>query len=591
MLLVLLAACKADPEVSEAVFELHTSMGCELGRPRDTELLALGDFPTRRARFDPASPTSGFDTFPLGTREIAIDGQFANAERAGGRAPLAAAIGGVPNSLVVLPEGRSCPLSDIGFVARDGAAVASLPRGGLLIAGGTDSDGQAASSAAILTAGQLIAEPVPDGMLLRRRYASAVVAGTLVLVTGSDEGGGASETYEVFDSVRGVFARESIRQLTGPRMQHGAALLPDGSILLAGGRAEPDGAPLASAELIRLTPPTPEQPSDLIEARVAPTVLVLDSGAVLVAGGRDADDAVLPRLERFEAAAKRFVRIDLELPVYEFATAVSLPGARIAWIGCDTRTRRCGLTLVLFGDAEPVRIDVPLDWEAFVPLGLSALRAVALDDGRVLVTGREPDANMMRRALVVDIGARALEAYEATRAPTVLTALADGLIAELDAFGTSLRNLGSFSVYDSPKGDLLAQPSRRTVIDAPDRWEQSDEGLRALVSGARLDVPHLQFTNVRLDLRIDGDALIGFTPVDASEFAVGVGSRASAPGCPKFKASGRVIIERRGTAVSVKLAPDGSDVCRTTMPSASPARIAIRAEADAVLKRLELTRL
>jgi hypothetical protein len=595
--LVWLGACEPAAEVSEAAFELQTSAGCELGTPERLELAALGDFPTRRARFDLRDSRESIDTFPIDTRELAIQGRFAAAESAGGRATLVAAGSGTggatPRSIVVLPEGRSCPLSDFGIVAGEGAVVAALPYGGLFIAGGTGTDGSVLSSALTVAPGELIGALVPDGMLLRRRYATATLAGSWIVVAGGaeDARGGAAESYEVFDTVAGRFAGELNRKLARARMEHGAALLPDGSVLLAGGRAEPGGAPLATAELVRLEPPVPEQPGELVEARIAPSVLVLDSGAVIVAAGHAEDGAVVASLERLEAAAKRFVKLVLDLPVYESVVALSLPGARVAWLGCDTGSPECGLTLVLLRGDEPVQVDVPLDWGSVVPLGLSSLRAIALDDGRLLVTGRDPDANMMSRALVIDLDARSIDDYEASRAPSVLVSLADGAIAELDPFGTSLRRLGSFSSYESPEGNLLAADARRIAIDAPVRWKRlEDGGLRALVAGARFDIPHLQFGNFELELRLEGEALVRIATADAPDLSIGVGERVSAPGCPLLRAAGRVVLERRPGVVAVKLAADAKDACTVQLPGSSPVRLAVEAQTDTLLRELIVTR-
>lgn len=586
-----LFACSREDAVREASFELHSSAGCEVGSPRSLELIALGDFPSHHSRFDVRNGVDRFDALPDSTRELSIEGRFDSAESAGGRASLLSADSSsadeLPRSILVLPDGRSCPLSDPALVAGEGAVVAPLPRGGLFIAGGTSSEGKVLSSALTLSAGELLGDLVPDGMLLRRRFASATVAGNWIVVAGGAEDG----TYEVFDTTRGRFAGELSRKLSMARLEHGAALLPDGSVLLAGGRSEPEGAPLSTAELIRLEPPLPDQPNDLVEARVAPTLLVLDSGAVIVAAGRDASGTVVASLERFAAAGRRFVRLDTDLPTFESVAALALPGARVAWLGCDTVEHTCGLTIVLLRGAEPVQIDVPLDWQSLVPLGLSALHAVALDDGRILVTGRDPDPNMLSRALVIDLNAGSVEAIDASRAPAVLVSLADGPIAELDPFGTSLRRLGSFSMYDSPTGNLLDPERHRIAIDAPARWEHAHEGWRALVSGARIDVPHLAWSSFELRLRLDGVALVRIATADQPELSITVGARATGPSCPQLKAAGEVVLERRPGAIQLKVGDDSKPECTIPLPGSSPARLAIEAEPDAVLHDLEITRL
>lgn len=592
--LACLSACEADVEVSEAAFELHSVMGCELGSAERLEVRALGDFPARSDAFDAGAMRRNFDRFPLGTRELAVDGAFERAEVAGGRAILAAADGGEASPIVVLPEGRSCPLGDQFVVASEGAAVAPLPNGGLLIAGGQGSDGKIALSAVVLRPGRTLSEQVEDGMFLRRQHANAVLAGDKIIVSGgiSEPGGSAADTYEVFDPALGVFARELNDHLSDARMEHGGAVLPDGQVLLVGGRAAPNMPPLATAELIHLEGAASDAPTDLVEARVAPEVLVLDSGAVIVAGGRDADGATVTSLERYEAAARRFVRLEGSLPAYERAVAIALPGTRIAWLGCDSdAAKRCGLTLVLLRETEPVYLDVPLDWAAYVPDGLNMLHAVALDDGRILALGRDPRGSMMSRALVIDPAEPSITAYEATRAPSALVSLTDGLIAEIDPFGTSLRRLGSSSAFEDPEGDLLVGEIPRAAIDAPDRWERRNDSFTALVSGARVDVTKLRFGDVRVELDLSGDALLRLSGEGAPDLAIGVGTRVSARGCPQLAATGSVWLERRGDAIEVRPGASSRQRCTLTWPGAGLVRLAVEAEADATLEFLRATRL
>lgn len=587
--------CAPELEVTEVALELRVPSGCELGAAESLELRALGDFPARRERFDLRARRTTFDGVPIGTRELVIEGQFAAGALASGRASVVATQGGEPAPIVLLPESRSCPLGDPAAVARAGVAAAPLPGGGFLIAGGGDASGQILSRAWVLRAGRVLLDEVPDGMLLRRRDASATRVGGAVLVAGgaSDASGEADQTFEVYDPVRGAFARELSRKLSaGSRMEHGAALLADGRVLLAGGRSEPAGAPLATAQLIRLEPPEQEQPSDLNTARIAPEVLVLDSGAVLVVGGRDEHGAVVTRVERFEAAAARFVTLDVDLPAYEDVAVAALPGARLAWVGCDTRARiACGFVIVLVRGEEPIAIDVALPWPERVPRGLVSLRAITLEDGRVLVTGREPDASMASRAFVLDPSERTLEPDEASRAPTVVLRLDDGVVAELDPAGASLRRLGSFSVYDTPPAELVAVERLRVALDAPERWERSSRGLRALVRGARLDVPRLRFGAMRVELELSGSLQLRLSAADAPELTLHIGgAEPAADGCGPVPAGARVFLERRGELVRVWSERPASS-CSVRWRARGLAALALEAEADAVLRSLRVRRL
>jgi hypothetical protein len=331
----------------------------------------------------------------------------------------------------------------------------------------------------------------------------------------------------------------------------------------------------------------------LVSARVAPQLIVLDSGAVIVAGGLNADGTVVPTLERFVAAAERFVQLELTLTAFEHVAAVGLPGGRIAWVGCDTSARvGCGLELVLLRGDEPVRVDVPLDWAGRLPLGLRDLRALALDDGRVLITGREPDANMRSRALLIDIGQRELTPYEATRTPRVLLSLADSAIVELDGVGGSLRRLGGLSIYESPQGDLVTSDPVLLVLDAPDRWERSSAGLRALLSGARLDVPRLQLGAFRLELELEGRALLRLRAAGVPELAVQLApGEAPAPGCPQLSAAGTLLVERHGAELELWSDAAPAARCVLAAPSDAAVSLALEAEADAQLRSFRINRL
>ncbi|HKU37967.1 MAG TPA: hypothetical protein VJR89_07465 [Polyangiales bacterium] len=595
LLCFLLSACSADIQLSQLQLSLRAAPGCELGSAEGLSIRALGDFPSLREPFTTEAARSAFDEFPLDTRELAIEGRFSGDTEASGRVLLPTALSGETSSILLLPEGRSCPLADTALIASPGVAAAPLADGGLLLAGGTRGS-ETLAGALHLPAGGTLVEEVPDGMLLRRRYASATAVGERVVVAG---GAGAAETYEVFDGARGRFARELTQPLTaGPRLEHGAAKLPDGSVLLIGGRAEPAGAPLATAERIRLDVPLPSRdaaaaPLSLVRARIAPDVLVLESGVLIVAGGRDADGAVVPTLERFEPDSERFVELPLTLRAYEHAAAVALPGSRIAWLGCDTLARRgCGLELVLLRGEVPLRVDAALDWTARVPRGLVDVRALALADGRVLITGRDPDGSMQSRALVADLDTRELVPYEATRAPSVLASLADGAIVELDAVGASLRRLGSVSAYESPQGDLLSSTPSLLAFDAPDRWQRTDEGVRARLAGARLDLARLALGAFRLKLALQGRALLVLRAAGVPELAwpLATGER-PLPDCPPLGAASALRIERHGRALDVWSETAASARCRLEAPSSGPLWLALEAEADTELRRFEVSRL
>ncbi|MBX3231876.1 MAG: hypothetical protein KIT84_11920 [Labilithrix sp.] len=101
--------------------------------------------------------------------------------------------------------------------------------------------------------------------------------------------------------------------LSEPRAEHGAAVLVTGETLLVGGRG-PAG-PLRTMEVV--DPTTRRARTSgvalLAVARVAPTVLRLANGEILVAGGTDATGARVPTLEWFSPDATRAARRPTDL--------------------------------------------------------------------------------------------------------------------------------------------------------------------------------------------------------------------------------------------------------------------------------------
>jgi hypothetical protein len=176
--------------------------------------------------------------------------------------------------------------------ARGAPAAAALPNGDVLIVGGFDGrdllptaevfdpktlrfSSQGIGSMSIGRWGP-IAAPLPDGK---------------VLVAGGVTRAGISASAELFDPSTGQFSSAGLGQMTSPRAFAMAAPLLNGDVLIAGGIDSNDGDPIASAELF--DPSTGQFSSNgvgpLSTGRMQAGAAPLPDGDVLIAGGSGAN--------------------------------------------------------------------------------------------------------------------------------------------------------------------------------------------------------------------------------------------------------------------------------------------------------------
>lgn len=511
-LALLALGCEPAEQVVRLPLALREVAACPVGSPRSLELVALGDFPSRTLSLPADASLSLVDPLPPDVRELIVR---VTSERSAAEGRHIRDEASAEGLMWLLPSEPSCPLGDTYLRASEGAVVAALPGAGALIAGGSDGGTLASAEAFRLVEGQEIGSAVEGGMLLRRAFASATWVGDALVVAGgtADRRASAHDTYEQFDLHAERFVAARSGKLQAARMQHGALRLADDQLLLVGGRSEADAPPLGTAEL--LNPRTGHGEllmgaAGLQLARAEPGLLMLDSGRVLVLGGRDAQGRWLGSVELYEPEPPHFELSGLALPVREEVAVAALPGARAAWLACDhaddAAGARCELALLLADGAELQRAAVALPFDELLPNGLKQLQLVYAGRGELLLTGADDsDPTRRRRAFLIDPSGATLHRVDASRVPSHLLRLHNGIIAELDATGCSVRGARTHGPFASLDGDALSEARAALVFDAPGHWLWQEQGVRALVSGARVDLDELRFASFRANFALDGD--------------------------------------------------------------------------------------
>lgn len=565
--------CGDDVMWAEAriVIERPMATACRLDPAADLTVHALGDFPasgSNVARLNPEDGSFAIDRFPTDTRVLRFEVGSPEVEAG---AALELRTDRASQTALLLPVERSCPSPDFEARARLGAAIAALPNGSLLIAGGRNDDfgdqseGAATSTAFVLPAGRELVEQVDGGMFLRRSGASATLLGDKVWVIGggAHDRGPAHETFETFDVPLGRFSVSAGSELVhGPRRDHAAIALADGSgVLVVGGVSELGVAPLSSAELVGAA--GAEDAGELSIGRTQPSLHRLSDGRVLIVGGRDQADQAVTLVEVFDPRTSEISRTEVTFDPAEHAASATLIGDRVAWIGCDGAACRVSLVQATAAGERAIRNLASLP-------ALARLSAVGLSDGALLVVGQRRLSDLAE-AWRVDVGSATVTEWPASRVASSLHPLSDGTIAELDATGLSLRRDRIVTPFDNLPATLIAG-DRELSVDVAAHWSRSSGALVAQTDNARLDIAGLSFGafTLTLDATVvaNGELTLNLsetsatTTITVTESTVRVGDCSATRG----DSTEPVTVERRGDTLTLR-SGDATTDCATTLPA------------------------
>jgi len=302
---------------------------------------------------------------------------------------------------------------------RYGATATLLQSGKVLLAGGQDATVGVVATAEIYdpVAGTMTAT---GSMSSARLYATATLLndGTVLMTGGTSSAlatpfsqpSSALSSAEIYNPATGQFTLLT-SSMSSVRVGHTAALLLDGTVLIAGGfTGGSTGVKLNTAELYNPTSQTfTPLVATMTDNREAFTATLLTNGKVLLAGGLGSSGQSRSTAELYDPFAKMFTAtLPMVFPHAQHAAALLL-GGQVAILGGvgSGATAFPENAIELF---DPSSSSFSLANAALSPTARVFHSATALADGRVLVDGgfdfnrnAQPSAEILDSSLLVSI--------------------------------------------------------------------------------------------------------------------------------------------------------------------------------------------
>ncbi|WP_244219674.1 kelch repeat-containing protein [Corallococcus interemptor] len=262
---------------------------------------------------------------------------------------------------------------------RSGHQTTLLPDGRVLATGGSEFRAPAQAESEIYDPGT--GTWIRGGIMIvgRENHTATLLPSGKVFVVGGFTSSPALTFFastEVYDPAQSQWSPAGL--MGTPRTDAAVALLPDGRVLVAGGRGQFTSS--AAAELYARASNTWSPLPAMDVARERATATLLRNGQVLVAGGRNVSTST-PNAQRFDPATNTWLATESMLSPRHLHSATVLPDGRVLVVGGQQNT-----TVLVSAE-----LYAP-DTNTWTPAGAliaarAGHRAVLLHDGRVLVAG------------------------------------------------------------------------------------------------------------------------------------------------------------------------------------------------------------
>ena len=359
-------------------------------------------------------------------------------------------------------------------VKRVAFAATLLPNGKVLIAGGSSNgvtSGNLASAELYdLTTGMFTA--TGSMTTSRTTYTAALLPNGKVLIAGGQSStiGVMLASAELYDPSTGAFSPTG--SMTAPRLAYTETLLPNGKVLIAGGTTNGDNTgTLASAELYDPASGTFALTGSLNTGRFySSSAPLLPNGNVLITGGRDSMANVIDSAEVYNSATGKFSYAGTGMSSRHFrATEVLLANGKVLIAGGDDNTAKPVSAAELYDSGYPQTV------QAFTSKGsMTAARGfyaeTQLPNGSVLIAGGSNGSAALSSAELYNPGTGAFTAtgsMSAARVRPSAILLPNGRV--LIAGGQTLSGtpLNSAEVYDPVAGTFTPTGSMSAARYAP----------------------------------------------------------------------------------------------------------------------------